>query len=82
MFGKVRLSPQNETTPFNRRSTYAISKVIGHQLCQYYREAYNVFACIGILFNHESPRRGLEFVTRKITSHVAVPGGRLRYWNR
>jgi GDPmannose 4,6-dehydratase len=71
MFGKVRSSPQNETTPFHPRSTYAISKVTCHQLCQYYREAYNVFACTGILFNHESPRRGLEFVTRKITSHVA-----------
>jgi GDPmannose 4,6-dehydratase len=71
MFGKVRSSPQNEQTPFHPRSTYAISKVSGHYLCQYYREAYGTFACSGILFNHESPRRGFEFVTRKITSQVA-----------
>jgi GDPmannose 4,6-dehydratase len=71
MFGRVRSSPQNETTPFHPRSTYAILKVTCHQLCQYYREVYNVFACTCILFIHESPRRGLEFVTRKITSHVA-----------
>jgi GDPmannose 4,6-dehydratase len=71
MFGKVRSTPQNENTPFHPRSTYAISKVAGFQLCQYYREAYNLFACTGILFNHESPRRGIEFVTRKITSQVA-----------
>jgi GDPmannose 4,6-dehydratase len=71
MFGKVRSTPQDESTPFHPRSTYAISKVTGHHLCQYYREAYNLFACTGILFNHESPRRGLEFVTRKITSQVA-----------
>jgi GDPmannose 4,6-dehydratase len=71
MFGKVRAAPQNEQTPFHPRSTYAISKVAGYHLCQYYREAYGTFACTGILFNHESPRRGLEFVTRKITSQVA-----------
>jgi GDPmannose 4,6-dehydratase len=71
MFGKVRSTPQDENTPFHPRSTYAISKVTGHHLCQYYREAYGLFACTGILFNHESPRRGLEFVTRKITSTVA-----------
>jgi GDPmannose 4,6-dehydratase len=71
MFGKVRATPQNEQTPFHPRSTYAISKVAGYYLCQYYREAYGTFACTGILFNHESPRRGFEFVTRKITSQVA-----------
>ena len=71
MFGKVRSTPQNEQTPFHPRSTYAISKVTGYHLCQYYREAYGTFACTGILFNHESPRRGYEFVTRKITSQVA-----------
>jgi len=71
MFGRVSSSPQNEQTPFHPRSTYAISKVTGYYLTQYYREAYGTFACAGILFNHESPRRGLEFVTRKITSHVA-----------
>ena len=71
MFGKVHSSPQNEDTPFHPRSTYAISKVSGFHLSQYYREAYDLFACAGILFNHESPRRGLEFVTRKITSHAA-----------
>jgi GDPmannose 4,6-dehydratase len=71
MFGKVHESPQNEGTPFHPRSTYAISKVSGFYLCQYYREAHGIFASCGILFNHESPRRGLEFVTRKITSHVA-----------
>jgi GDPmannose 4,6-dehydratase len=70
MFGKTQSSPQNELTPFHPRSTYAISKVTGFQLCQYYREAYNMFVCGGILFNHESPRRGIEFVTRKITSQL------------
>jgi len=72
MFGKVQSSPQNEKTPFHPRSTYAISKVTGFYLCQYYREAYNLFVCNGILFNHESPRRGLEFVTRKITARAAM----------
>lgn len=71
MFGKVHATPQDEQTPFHPRSTYAISKVTGYNLCQYYREAYGTFACTGILFNHESPRRGYEFVTRKITSQVA-----------
>lgn len=71
MFGRVHASPQNEQTPFHPRSTYAISKVSGFYLVQYYREAYGTFACNGMLFNHESPRRGLEFVTRKITSQVA-----------
>jgi GDPmannose 4,6-dehydratase len=70
MFGKVESSPQNEATRFHPRSTYAISKVTGFDLCRYYREAYGTFACSGILFNHESPRRGSEFVTRKITSQV------------
>jgi GDPmannose 4,6-dehydratase len=71
MFGKVHSSPQNESTAFHPRSTYAVSKVAGFHLCRYYREAYGMFLCNGILFNHESPRRGLEFVTRKITSHAA-----------
>ncbi|MBW1766727.1 MAG: GDP-mannose 4,6-dehydratase [Deltaproteobacteria bacterium] len=71
MFGKVREVPQNENTPFHPRSAYGISKVAGFQLTQNYREAYNIFACSGILYNHESPRRGFEFVTRKISSHVA-----------
>jgi GDPmannose 4,6-dehydratase len=71
MYGKAQATPQNESTPFHPRSTYAISKVAGFYLCQYYREAYKLFVSNGILFNHESPRRGLEFVTRKITSHVA-----------
>jgi len=71
MFGKVREVPQNENTPFHPRSAYGISKVAGFQLTQNYREAYDIFACSGILYNHESPRRGFEFVTRKISSHVA-----------
>lgn len=71
MFGKVRLSPQNEETPFYPRSPYGISKVAGFDLVRNFREAYGLFACSGILFNHESPRRGFEFVTRKITSTVA-----------
>ena len=71
MFGKVRNSPQNELTPFHPRSSYGISKVAGFDLTRNYREAYNVFACSGILFNHESPRRGFEFVTRKISFAVA-----------
>ena len=72
MFGKVREVPQNEETPFYPRSAYGISKVAGFQLTRNYREAYHLFACNGILYNHESPRRGFEFVTRKITSHVAM----------
>jgi len=71
MFGKVREIPQNELTPFHPRSPYGISKVAGFELTRNYREAYNIFACSGILFNHESPRRGFEFVTRKISSGVA-----------
>jgi GDPmannose 4,6-dehydratase len=77
MFGKVRASPQNETTPFHPRSPYGISKVAGYYLTMNYREAYGMFAANGILFNHESPRRGHEFVTRKITSGVArIKAGR------
>ena len=67
MFGKVKEIPQNENTPFHPRSPYAVAKVYAHFITQNYREAYNMFACSGILFNHESPLRGLEFVTRKIT---------------
>ncbi len=71
MFGKVRQVPQSEKTPFYPRSVYGISKVAGYDLTRNYREAYNMFCCSGILFNHESPRRGFEFVTRKITHAVA-----------
>lgn len=71
MFGKVQQSPQNEATPFHPRSPYGISKVAGFDLTRNYREAYGMFCVSGILFNHESPRRGYEFVTRKITSTVA-----------
>jgi len=71
MFGKVSESPQNETTKFHPRSPYGVSKVYSHYLVQNYREAYNIFACSGILFNHESPRRGIDFVTKKITSSAA-----------
>lgn len=71
MFGKVREVPQKETTPFHPRSPYGISKVAGFDLTRNYREAYDMFCASGILFNHESPRRGFEFVTRKITSGVA-----------
>jgi GDPmannose 4,6-dehydratase len=71
MFGIVEHSPQNEDTPFRPRSPYGISKVAGYYLTRNYREAYNIFACCGIFFNHESPRRGYEFVTRKITNAVA-----------
>lgn len=71
MFGKVKEVPQNENTPFNPRSPYGISKVTGFHLTKNYREAYDIFACSGILFNHESPRRGFEFVTRKISSAIA-----------
>jgi GDPmannose 4,6-dehydratase len=71
MFGKVKETPQNENTPFHPRSPYGISKVAGFELTRNYREAYGLFACNGILFNHESPRRGFEFVTRKITNAVA-----------
>ena len=71
MFGKVRETPQRESTPFYPRSPYGVAKVYGHYLTVNYRESYRLFACSGILFNHESPRRGLEFVTRKITDGVA-----------
>src|SRR5437868_3153925 len=71
MFGKVLETPQRETTPFYPRSPYGVAKVYGHYITVNYRESYGMFACSGILFNHESPRRGLEFVTRKITHHVA-----------
>jgi GDPmannose 4,6-dehydratase len=71
MFGKVREVPQKETTPFYPRSPYGVSKVFGHYITVNYRESYGLFAVSGILFNHESPRRGLEFVTRKVTDGVA-----------
>jgi GDPmannose 4,6-dehydratase len=71
MFGKVREVPQNEHTPFYPRSPYGVAKVYGHWITINYRESYDLFACSGILFNHESPRRGLEFVTRKVTYGVA-----------
>lgn len=71
MFGHAKESPQNENTPFYPRSLYGISKVAGFDLTRNYRETYNLYACNGILFNHESPRRGFEFVTRKITNAVA-----------
>jgi GDPmannose 4,6-dehydratase len=71
MFGKVREVPQNEQTPFYPRSPYGVAKVYGHFITVNYRESYGLFAVSGILFNHESPRRGLEFVTRKITDAVA-----------
>jgi GDPmannose 4,6-dehydratase len=71
MFGKVREVPQTENTPFHPRSPYGISKVAGFDLTRNYREGYGVYASSGILFNHESPRRGFEFVTRKITYHAA-----------
>jgi len=71
MFGKVRETPQTELTPFYPRSPYGVAKVYGHWITINYRESYNIFACSGILFNHESPRRGKEFVTKKITDAVA-----------
>jgi len=71
MFGKVQEVPQNEKTPFYPRSPYGVAKVYGHFITVNYRESYNLFCCSGILFNHESPRRGLEFVTRKISDSVA-----------
>jgi GDPmannose 4,6-dehydratase len=71
MFGKVREVPQSETTPFYPRSPYGVSKVFAHYITVNYRESYNLFAVSGMLFNHESPRRGLEFVTRKVTDGVA-----------
>ena len=71
MFGKVTETPQRETTRFHPRSPYGVAKVYGHYITLNYRESYDMFACSGILFNHESPRRGIEFVTRKITNAVA-----------
>ncbi len=71
MFGRVRETPQRETTPFHPRSPYGVAKVYGHFLTVNYRESYDLFACSGILFNHESPRRGREFVTRKVAAGAA-----------
>ena len=71
MYGRVREVPQTELTPFYPRSPYGVSKVFGHYITVNYRESYNLFAVSGILFNHESPRRGIEFVTRKVTDGVA-----------
>jgi GDPmannose 4,6-dehydratase len=71
MFGKVNESPQTEETSFHPRSPYGVAKLYGHWITVNYRESYNLFACSGILFNHESPRRGIEFVTRKITNAAA-----------
>lgn len=85
MFGKVRETPQNEDTPFYPRSPYGVAKVYGHFITVNYRESYDVYAVSGILFNHESPRRGLEFVSRKVTWHAARIhlglAGRLRMGN-
>ena len=88
MFGKVREVSQTERTPFYPRSPYGVSKVYGHYITVNYRESYDLFAVSGILFNHESPRRGLEFVTRKVTDGVAriklgladADGGQLLHW--
>lgn len=71
LFGDTNVSPQNEDTPFNPNSPYAVAKLYAHHLVGLYRRAYGIFACAGILFNHESPRRGGDFVTRKITKYVA-----------
>ena len=71
MFGKVQEVPQKETTPFYPRSPYGVAKVYGHWIAINYRESYDMFTCSGILFNHESPRRGMEFSTRKVTYHAA-----------
>ena len=75
MFGKVRSSPQDETTPFYPRSPYGVAKVYGHFITVNYRESYRLFACSGILFNHTSPRRGMEFVTRKVATAAAARAG-------
>src|SRR5213082_1390166 len=72
MFGKVRQTPQTEETPFHPRSPYGVAKAYGHFITVNYRESYDLFACSGILFNHESERRGLEFVTRKVTHGAAA----------
>jgi GDPmannose 4,6-dehydratase len=78
MFGKVLETPQTESTPFYPRSPYGVAKAYGHFITVNYRESYDLFGCSGILFNHESPRRGLEFVTRKITWHAAaIKAGKL-----
>lgn len=80
LFGKVRGVPQNENTPFYPRSPYAVSKLYAYWITVNYREAYNIFACNGILFNHESPRRGKNFVTRKITTGIAdILSGKIPY---
>lgn len=71
MFGEVRETPQNEGTPFHPRSPYGCAKVFGHDIVVNYRESYDLYACSGILFNHEGPRRGIEFVTRKVSNAVA-----------
>src|SRR5206468_4533707 len=71
MFGKVRETPQRETTPFHPRSPYGVAKAYGHHITVNYRESYGMYCVSGILFNHESPRRGREFVTRKVTDGVA-----------
>jgi GDPmannose 4,6-dehydratase len=71
MFGKVRETPQTERTPFHPRSPYGCAKVFGHDIVVNYRESYDLYACSGILFNHEGPRRGYEFVTRKVTNAAA-----------
>lgn len=72
MFGKVQAIPQTETTPFYPRSPYGVAKLYGHWITVNYRESYDLFACSGILFNHESPLRGIDFVTRKITANIAA----------
>ena len=73
MFGKVREKPQSETTPFHPRSPYGVAKVFGHHITVNYRESYSIFACSSICFNHESPRRGAEFVSRKVSQHTKIP---------
>ena len=78
MFGKVRETPQNEDTPFYPRSPYGVAKVYGHWITVNYRESYDLFAVSGILFNHESPRRGREFVTRKISEARGAHQARAR----
>ena len=72
LFGNVKTSPQNEETKFNPRSAYGVSKVAGFYLTKNYREAYNIHACSGILYNHESPRRNINFVSRKITKNLSL----------
>src|SRR6266480_5067971 len=79
MFGKVRETPQTELTPFHPRSAYGVAKTYAHYLTINYRESYGIFACSGILFNHESPRRGKQFVTRKVTDGIArIKAGRAK----